>query len=121
MKKISSAVKIFKALGNDLRLQIFIFLQREPLCNCELVKLLGVSQSAVSQHLARLLDEDLVESLRVGQWTFYRSNPEILTTAVEQLTAHGHTDKTLQNKIDRVLKKNLCSIRSEDGSLPTNF
>ena len=121
MENISSVVKVFKALGNELRLQIFVYLLQETLCNCELVELLDVSQSAVSQHLARLLDEKLVESLRVGQWTFYRSRSEVLTRTVEQLQARHKTDKSLQSKIVGVLKKNLCSIRREDGSLPADF
>ncbi len=121
MDDISSVAKVFKALGNDLRLQIFIFLLRQPLCNCELVELLDVSQSAISQHLSRLLDEGLVESLRVGQWTFYRSKPQVLTETVEQLKNKDETDQPLLKKIDEVLEKDLCSIRTEEGSPPANF
>lgn len=41
------------------------------LCVCDLANVLGVTSSAVSQHLRRLKDMDLVAAFRVKQTIFY--------------------------------------------------
>jgi len=63
----------FKALSEELRLQILALLVRhEELCVCEVERFLGVSQSAASRHFRYLASAGLVESRREGQWVYYR-------------------------------------------------
>ncbi|MDP2470380.1 MAG: metalloregulator ArsR/SmtB family transcription factor [Candidatus Palauibacterales bacterium] len=63
----------FKALSEELRLQILAMLFRhEELCVCEVERFLGVSQSAASRHFRYLASAGLVESRREGQWVYYR-------------------------------------------------
>jgi Predicted transcriptional regulators len=61
----------FKALGDKTRLRILALLKVEERCVCELVDMLGMTQSAVSQHLRRLKQAKLVKERRSGQWVFY--------------------------------------------------
>jgi ArsR family transcriptional regulator len=66
----------FKALSEELRLQILALLVRyEELCVCEVERFLGVSQSAASRHFRYLASAGLVESRREGQWVYYRMAP----------------------------------------------
>ncbi|MGC8506572.1 MAG: ArsR/SmtB family transcription factor [Thermoplasmata archaeon] len=68
--------RIFKVLGERNRLHIVSLLSKKELCVCELVDLLGISQSNVSQHLAKLKSVDLVSERRGKQWIFYSINQE---------------------------------------------
>ncbi|QZA33593.1 metalloregulator ArsR/SmtB family transcription factor [Hydrogenibacillus sp. N12] len=65
---------LFRALGDATRLKILALLRVRPLCVCELVPLLGISQSAISQHMRRLREAGLVAGERRGQWVVYRLN-----------------------------------------------
>ena len=66
----------FKALSEELRLQILaLLLRHEELCVCEVERFLGVSQSAASRHFRYLASAGLVESRRDGQWVYYRVAP----------------------------------------------
>ncbi|MCD6311876.1 MAG: winged helix-turn-helix transcriptional regulator [Elusimicrobia bacterium] len=64
-------VKIFKTLGEDARLGIFLILAGGELCVCELVKILGMEQSAVSHSLRKLEAAGLVKKRRLGKWKLY--------------------------------------------------
>jgi len=68
MKKYA---KIFKTLGDDARLGIFLLLTGGELCVCELVKILGMEQSAVSHSLRKLEAAGLVKKKRSGKWKLY--------------------------------------------------
>ncbi|SFC49738.1 ArsR/SmtB family transcription factor [Tropicimonas isoalkanivorans] len=46
-------------------------------CVCELMALLGVSQSRMSRHMAVLRDAGLVTDRRDAQWVRYRMNPDM--------------------------------------------
>mgnify|MGYP003892268453 CR=1 FL=1 len=70
----------FKALSDPARLQIVEFLQRpdtkccafsDKVCACDVEKFLGLSQPAVSHHLALLRVSGLIESRREGKHNFY--------------------------------------------------
>lgn len=60
-----------KALGDQTRLHILALLKHEELCVCELVEVLKMSQPAVSQHMRKLKNVQLVKERRKGQWVFY--------------------------------------------------
>jgi ArsR family transcriptional regulator len=66
-----SEARMFKALGDETRLQILGLLRLRELCVCELTALLPVSQPAVSQHLRRLKEAGLVREQRRSYWTYY--------------------------------------------------
>lgn len=63
------AAKLLKALSNESRLMILCQLGEGEKQVAELQ--LGLSQSALSQHLARLRDDGLVEARRQGTAVFY--------------------------------------------------
>lgn len=63
--------EVFKALGQEIRLKIISLLAEHEFCVCEMEEILGITQSAVSQHLRVLRQAGLVEEEKIGQWVFY--------------------------------------------------
>ncbi len=65
---------LFKALADPARVRIVNVLARsngEPVCICNLIEPLGLSQPTVSHHMKRLLDAGLVEREQRGKWAFF--------------------------------------------------
>ena len=65
--------------GNEVRLKIMFLLEEEnELCPCDLADILGMSIPAVSQHLRKMKDGNVIESRRSGQTIFYSLKSEQL-------------------------------------------
>jgi ArsR family transcriptional regulator, arsenate/arsenite/antimonite-responsive transcriptional repressor len=64
---------IFKALADPHRIRIVNLLANapEPVCVCELMPRIGLSQGTVSFHLKKLFDVGLLEREQRGTWAFY--------------------------------------------------
>lgn len=69
--KAELASRLLKSLANERRLLILCHLIQGEKSVGELEKLVGLSQSALSQHLARLRKELLVDTRREAQTIFY--------------------------------------------------
>lgn len=71
--KAGEVAQILKAIGNDRRLMVLCKLvEHGERTVGELVDDVGLSQSALSQHLARMRDEGLVAFRRESQTLWYR-------------------------------------------------
>lgn len=66
--------KFGKGIGNEARYRILEALMKGPKTVGELVRIVGLSQPAVSQHLTTLKACDLVEDERRGQEVVYSAN-----------------------------------------------
>lgn len=63
--------------GNNVRLKILFMLYEEKrLCVCDLSDILGMTISAVSQHLRKLKDRKLIQSDKEAQTIFYSLTKE---------------------------------------------
>jgi DNA-binding transcriptional ArsR family regulator len=63
--------------GNHVRLKILFFLFEEKrLCVCDISDILGMTISAVSQHLRKLKDRKLIITEREAQTIFYSLTKE---------------------------------------------
>jgi ArsR family transcriptional regulator, virulence genes transcriptional regulator len=72
-KQAGDAAQLLKLLGNEKRLLILCFLSvRGEMTVGELVDVVKLSQSALSQHLARLRADGLVAFRRTSQTLHYR-------------------------------------------------
>ena len=72
-KQAGDAAQLLKLLGNEKRLLILCFLAaRGEMTVGELVSVVKLSQSALSQHLARLRADGLVAFRRTAQTLHYR-------------------------------------------------
>lgn len=65
------AARLLRLMGHDGRLMVLCHLSREPLTVGDLQKRLALSQSALSQHLARLRADGLVTAERDGTRMIY--------------------------------------------------
>ncbi len=78
--------ELFKVLGVDSRIRIIELLkQRGPLGVNEMSKSLGITPSAVSQHLKILKHAGLVRNERKGYWIPYQIDPVALEKCGELL------------------------------------
>ena len=68
----AQAAQLLRALGNERRLMILCQLTEGERSVGELLPLLGLSQSALSQHLAVLREEGIVATRRDAQTIWYR-------------------------------------------------
>ena len=71
--RAAEAAGVLKALANEKRLMILCkLLERGEMSVMPLAEDVGLSQSALSQHLAKMRDEGIVGFRRDGQTIFYR-------------------------------------------------
>ena len=64
-------------VGNSVRLKILYLLYVEKrLCVCDLSDVLGMNISAISQHLRKMKDRNLLETEREAQTIFYSLTDE---------------------------------------------
>jgi len=67
--------------GNNVRLKIlYLIYEEKRLCVCDLSDILTMNVSAISQHLRKLKDRNLIETEREAQTIFYS-----LTTEYQKL------------------------------------
>jgi DNA-binding transcriptional ArsR family regulator len=65
-------------MGNERRLVILCHLSEREHSVTELCQLVGLSQSALSQHLAKLRRDNLVKTRRAAQTVFYSvASPDV--------------------------------------------
>ncbi|CAN5298752.1 hypothetical protein BH23BAC1_BH23BAC1_43880 [soil metagenome] len=63
--------------GNNVRLKIlFLLYEENRLCVCDLSDILGMNISAISQHLRKLKDRNLIISKKEGQMIYYSLTKE---------------------------------------------
>jgi DNA-binding transcriptional ArsR family regulator len=74
---LSFVSEVLSLAGNKVRLQILFLLQKEGrLCVCDLSDILEMNVSAISQHLRKLKDRDLIYATKEAQTIFYALNKE---------------------------------------------
>ncbi len=78
-KPLMKLTHILALAGNDVRLKILYLLEAEDeLCPCDLSAILGMSIPAISQHLRKLKDGNIIESRKEGQTIYYSLKEENL-------------------------------------------
>jgi len=80
------AAELFKILSVDKRIEIIELLKKAPMSVNAMAEALGVTQSAVSQHLRVLKAAALVTDERQGYWIYYSLNREALEKCRQRLT-----------------------------------
>ncbi len=74
--KTQEAEQFLKALANAHRLMVLCELLKGEACVTELQNAVGLSQSSLSQHLARLRQDDLVKTRRESRTIYYSLTDE---------------------------------------------
>jgi ArsR family transcriptional regulator, arsenate/arsenite/antimonite-responsive transcriptional repressor len=83
--EVHALVDVFRALADPARVRILNVLATcgEPVCICNLVDPLDLSQPTVSHHMKKLVEIGLVEREQRGKWAYFTLNDQ----AVERLAA----------------------------------
>lgn len=63
-----------KAIGDHNRMLILKYLTAESLCICEFTELMDMTQPAISQHMRKLKQAELVTEAKRGRWTVWSLN-----------------------------------------------
>lgn len=90
--------QVLSLAGNEVRLKILYLLEEETeLCVCDLSDILGMSIPAVSQHLRKLKDANVIRFRKSGQTIFYSMKQEHLQI-IKPLFQHiSHKDIKIQS------------------------
>jgi len=96
-ERADEAARFLAVLGNGKRLAILCLLVNGEMSVGSIAEKVQLSQSALSQHLAKLRGEELVATRRVRQTIFYSCNSEqvreVLST-LDGLFGGGKADRT---------------------------
>ena len=76
---------LLKAMANEHRLLILSHLTEREYSVGELEEFIGISQSALSQHLARLRFDQLVKTRRSSQNVYYSLNGDVAINVLNTL------------------------------------
>ena len=69
--QLEKTTAFFKALSDGTRFRMVSLLLERELCVCELMGVIGSTQSKTSRHLAYLKSAGLAQSRREGLWIYY--------------------------------------------------
>jgi DNA-binding transcriptional ArsR family regulator len=76
--EIQRRAQLFRGLGHEVRLRILGLLAVQELCTCEIVAALESATSTIVHHLRVLAEGGLIASRKVGKFTIFRLNNELL-------------------------------------------
>ncbi len=102
--------RMLKALGESTRLKIFMSLLERKHCVRSLSKKLGISESAISQHMKIMKDAGLVYGEKYGYHTHYLP----VQDALDFLSFQFEKMKNDSLLIDRDMKSCNCEFKKED-------
>lgn len=87
----SGLASVFATLGDATRARIVHVLLRQEMCTCDIAAVVGVSDSAVSQHLRLLRELRLVKLRRQGKLVYYSLDDSHVAELIRiGLTHLGH-------------------------------
>lgn len=79
---------LFKTFGDPTRIRILSVLEHHELCVCDIAKLLGMTQSAISHQLRVLKQMELVKYRKEGKTVFYSLADSHVSTILNQGLEH---------------------------------
>lgn len=81
-EQAQATAALFRALADPARVRIVNLLARrdEPVCVCNLVEPLGLTQPTVSHHVKTLLDAGILERAQHGRWAYYTLDRDAVRT-----------------------------------------
>lgn len=85
-QKLLEASELLKKIAHPARLAILCSLEKEALCVGDIVKKLShISQPMISQHLAVLKANRIVEDSKEGQFVFYSISEEKVYKLIQSM------------------------------------
>ena len=79
-EEADATAALFRALSDPARIRIVNVLatSQEPVCVCNLIEPLALSQGTVSHHLKKLVDAGLLDREQQGKWAYFSLKPEAM-------------------------------------------
>ncbi|MGA0235469.1 MAG: ArsR/SmtB family transcription factor [Alphaproteobacteria bacterium] len=84
---LDAASRMLRSMSNDRRLVILLLLRGKEMSVNDIAERIGLSQSALSQHLAILRSDGLVKTRRQAQSIFYSLASETAMTLLDNVQA----------------------------------
>jgi ArsR family transcriptional regulator, arsenate/arsenite/antimonite-responsive transcriptional repressor len=113
--------RFFKSLADETRLQIlWLLMVKEELCVCDIMGVIGITQSKASRHLRYLYNLGLVADRRDGLWMYYRISVPADSWKEKQLRllaemVQGEPEaKVLQERLHEWLRRKQCKVKNDD-------
>ena len=88
MEKLLRLADLFKVFGDGTRVRILFVLLKAEVCVCDIARLLGMTQSAVSHQLRILKQAQLIGARRDGKTIFYSLADDHVATLLKQGMEH---------------------------------
>ena len=82
---LDAASRMLRSMSNDRRLVILLLLRGKEMSVNDIAERIGLSQSALSQHLAILRSDGLVKTRRQAQSIFYSLASETAMTLLDNV------------------------------------
>ena len=120
---MKAKARFFKSLADETRLKIlWLLVGVEELCVCDVISVLGITQSKASRHLRYLYHLGWVNDRREGLWMNYRLNvtpgsleDKQLQLLSEMLAARPEAE-VLKRRLEQWLKSKGGSLARKAGS-----
>ena len=122
MRKLA---KTFKAMSDETRLRILNILLERECCVCEVMQVLGITQSRASRHLIVLCDAGFIKFRRQGLWAMYsidwegmnKGHTDLVSTVRESLM-DNQTAISDKQKLLEAMKIGLCRSECAVAAFP---
>jgi ArsR family transcriptional regulator, arsenate/arsenite/antimonite-responsive transcriptional repressor len=104
---VEPVTQFFRALGDETRVRIVALLAHGELCVCHVQEALGLAQPTASRQLAILKQAGIVQSKRMGTWTYHGLAPQADEQRRRQLRAlvEAFSDKSVLRKdVERLVR-----------------
>ncbi|TQQ85339.1 ArsR family transcriptional regulator [Peptacetobacter hominis] len=101
-------VKIFKALSDENRVRILVILSQRNICRKGISRHLGISDSAVSQHISVLKSAGLITGVKEGYFVKYRINKDVFNEGKNFLELFLDNNSV---EINSLLKDGITELR----------
>jgi DNA-binding transcriptional ArsR family regulator len=100
-------MNITKALSDENRVRILVFLTQGELCLCQILEMLELSPSTVSKHMSILMQSGLVDIRKEGRWHFYHLQknpaPEVVA-AIEFIKQSVRSSPVIRKDLQKLKK-----------------
>ena len=85
-ERLNKIAALLRVLSNEKRMKILGYLSAGEQCVSELENVVGISQSALSQHLAKLRASEMVSTRREAQNIYYSIKEPSVQELINYLT-----------------------------------
>jgi ArsR family transcriptional regulator len=105
--EVTPMSRMFKALGDDVRLRIIALLSHGELCVCHIEEALDLTQPNASRHLGIMRAAGLVSHQRRDKWVYYRlakQPDEDCARHLKTLVSAFSKKDVLRKDVERLLK-----------------